>query len=902
MQRTENAVRSAKAQPGPEELAYRLHQQSVLAEFGRRALEAAGFEHLLDAAAQLCAEGMRARFSKVLEFSSDQNRLLLRAGVGWQPGFVGRETMGLDTPAGSAFRTGRPVVSGRNVDEEKLRTPRLLTEHGVRRTVSVPIPLGAGRRWGALGADSPDESGEWNEADVEFMMGIARLTGVALERLEAKRQLEESRATAATIVNFVDQIVWAARPDGYHDFFNERWYEFTGAPPRAAEGDAWAELFHPDDVERTFARWRHSLETGEPYEIEYRLRHRSGAYRWLLGRAHPVRNEAGQIVRWIGTCTDIHVQKEYGERFRLLYQAQHTAHLVLTPDFTIEEVSEPYLQATMTRREDLVGKPMFEAFPDNPADPEATGVRNLRASLERVRQNRAADRMAVQKYDIRRPDGTFEVRWWSPLNTPVFGPDGEVRHIIHQVEDVTGEMQEREKVAEARAGEARFRAVAEAIPGLVFETDADGRNSYVNEQYCEYTGLPKAALLGEGWREICHVDDRKRAAELWGRAVGSDRPVETELRIRRADGVWRWFLLRASAVRDRIGQVVKGIGICIDIDDARRAEEQLRESEEQFRNLADSLPQLAWMADAKGWIYWYNRRWYEYTGTTAERMEGWGWTEVHHPDHITRVIERIQRAWDTGEPWEDTFPLRGADGRYRWFLSRAEPLKDSEGRVLRWFGTNTDITEKQKLEDLQKTLIHEISHRVKNSLALVSSLLGLQARTLEGSPRKALEDASLRVHAIAKVHDQLWRQEDAREVDLAPFIRNLVESIAAAAPRHQTIVEAAPARISADLAAPVGLLLNELLTNAYKYAYPENVSGEVRVEGVNMTDGRYRLDVVDFGCGLPPGFDLAKSRESLGMRVITSLAKQLDGHIEATSAASGARFTLIFPVDEAGST
>ncbi|WGR75052.1 MULTISPECIES: PAS domain S-box protein [unclassified Bradyrhizobium] len=582
----------------------------------------------------------------------------------------------------------------------------------------------------------------------------------------------------------------------------------------------------------------------------------------------------------------------------MLYQAQHTAHLVLAPDFTIEEVSEPYLEATMTRREGLVGKRLFEAFPENPTDRGAAGARNLRASLERVLKQRAADRMPVQKYDIRRPDGTFEVRWWAPLNTPAFGPDGEVRHIIHQVEDITGEMLERERAAEARAGEARFRAVAEAIPGLVFETDTEGRNTYVSEQYCEYTGLLKEVLLGHGWRKICHPDDQDRAAALWGEAVRSDRAVRTECRIRRADGAWRWFLLRAAAVRDHTGQVVKGIGICIDIDDARRAEDALRESEEQFRSLADSLPQLAWMADAKGWICWYNLRWYAYTGTTAEEMQGWGWTKVHHPDHVARVVERIQRAWDTGQPWEDTFPLRGADRRYRWFLSRAEPVKDSEGHVVRWFGTNTDITEKKELEELQKTLIHEVSHRVKNSLTLVSSILNLQGRSMNGAARRVLEDAALRVHAVANVHDQLWRGTNAREIDLGGFLCGLGETIAHTAPQHSTRCRADPAVVSADLAVPLGLFINELLTNAYKYAYPADRPGEVEVLGARQPNGLYRLDVWDHGVGLPPGFDLAKARDSLGMRVINSLAAQLQGKLTAGSAEPGARFTLVFPLRE----
>jgi len=231
----------------------------------------------------------------------------------------------------------------------------------------------------------------------------------------------------------------------------------------------------------------------------------------------------------------------------------------------------------MTRRQELVGRGLFEAFPDNPADPMATGVRNLRASLERVLKNRAPDRMPVQKYDIRRPGGEFEVRWWAPLNAPVFGPDGEVRHIIHQVEDVTAEMLEREAAAEARAGEARFRYLADTIPGLVFETDSAGSNTYVNEQYRAYTGLSFNALLGDGWRQVFHPDDRDRATATWRGAVGSGRPFEMECRIRRADRVWRWFMLRISALRDAEGRVVRGIGVCTDIDDAKRAEAALRE-------------------------------------------------------------------------------------------------------------------------------------------------------------------------------------------------------------------------------------------------------------------------------------------------------------------------------------
>ena len=453
-------------------------------------------------------------------------------------------------------------------------------------------------------------------------------------RKRAEKALEESRTMLSDIVETVDQIVWSARPDGYHDFFNRRWYEFTGSEPGTSEGDDWANFFHPDDRARTFERWKHSLATGEPYEIEYRALHRSGEYRWLLGRAHPVRNEAGKIIRWMGTGTDI--------------------------------------------------------------------------------------------------------------------------------------------------------------------------------------------------------------------------------------------------------------------EDAKRAEASLRASEEQFRTMADSLPQLAWMADPQGWIYWYNRRWYEYTGTKLEEMEGWGWRKVHHPDHVARVVERIQQAWTSGEPWEDVFPLRGADGEYRWFLSRAVPIRDADGRIKCWFGTNTDITEQRKIEEFQQLLIREISHRVKNSLALVSALLHLQARNLPEESKAAIEDAATRVHTVAAVHDQLFRQSDAREIDLKPFLSNLVSAIAASAPEHEMITEIEPASVSADMAVPIGLLINELVTNAFIYAYPDEGDGKICVTGVHTAGHCYRLEVRDRGQGLPEGFSLERQGTSLGMRILTSLSKQLGGTLKIDSAEPGTCFALDF--------
>jgi PAS domain S-box-containing protein len=188
-----------------------------------------------------------------------------------------------------------------------------------------------------------------------------------------------------------------------------------------------------------------------------------------------------------------------------------------------------------------------------------------------------------------------------------------------------------------------------------------------------------------------HADDRDRLIATARRCASDGTDLDEEFRVVWPDGSVHWIVDRGRAILGEDGKPRYLIGACVDVTERRMREEE-------FRALAESIPQLAWMADASGSIYWYNRRWYEFTGTTLEQMRGWGWKAVHHPDHVARVVERIQHSWDTGEPWEDTFPLRGRDGQYRWFLSRAEPIRNADGRVARWFGTNTDITERLEAE------------------------------------------------------------------------------------------------------------------------------------------------------------------------------------------------------------
>ena len=143
---------------------------------------------------------------------------------------------------------------------------------------------------------------------------------------DARAKLGDSETRFRTLADTMPQMVWSTLPDGYHDYYNARWYDFTGAPAGSTDGEGWNDMFHPEDQERAWATWRHSLTTGEAYQIEYRLKHFDGTYRWVLGRALPIRDEAGKITRWFGTCTDIHQQKLAAEERELI--AQELSHRI----------------------------------------------------------------------------------------------------------------------------------------------------------------------------------------------------------------------------------------------------------------------------------------------------------------------------------------------------------------------------------------------------------------------------------------------------------------------------------------------------------------------------------------------------------------------------------------------
>ncbi|MEN3973399.1 PAS domain S-box protein [Sphingomicrobium sp. XHP0235] len=208
-------------------------------------------------------------------------------------------------------------------------------------------------------------------------------------------------------------------------------------------------------------------------------------------------------------------------------------------------------------------------------------------------------------------------------------------------------------------------------------------------------------------------EDRPKVDAAIAASLVEEQNYEIAFRFHRPNGDICWVQAQGRPLFNKSHRVTRATGVVRDITAQKEADERLRESERQFRTLVDSIPTLCWVAHADGSIYWYNSRWYEYTGTTEASMQGWGWQSVHDPEILPSVMERWKHSIGTGEPFEMVFPIKSASGTYSPFLTRVVPVKSSEGDVVGWFGTNTDITAQQEAEKALRNIADDLERRVE---------------------------------------------------------------------------------------------------------------------------------------------------------------------------------------------
>jgi PAS domain S-box-containing protein len=412
---------------------------------------------------------------------------------------------------------------------------------------------------------------------------VAALAVVAFVELRRSADSKERQAEALfntrLTVDTIPGMVGTLTPEGEPEFLNQRLLEYVGRTSEQMKD--WPAIIHPMDKDRVIEAWLRSMATAAPLEVEHRCLVADGSYRWITNHGLPMLDRNGKILRWFYLITDIDDRKRAEEALR--------------------------------------------------------------------------------------------------------------------------------------ASELNFRTIVESIPGMIVTMTPEGELEFANQQLLSFLG--KALEELGDWSQLVHPDDRVRVVSTWRHSLETGQPFEIETRILRADGIYRWVNSHGQPLRGNDDRITRWNNLLTDVNDRKEAEEVLRESESNLRQTVDSIPGFVTMTTT-GEIEFANQQLMNFLGKTLDELQDW--SPLVHPDDRARVVPTWIRSFETGQPFEFEHRVLRADGTYRWFNSRGEPMRGNDGRILRWNNMHTDISERKEMEEALRNTRTRLSQATQ--IATVSEL------------------------------------------------------------------------------------------------------------------------------------------------------------------------------------
>ena len=595
---------------------------------------------------------------------------------------------------------------------------------------------------------------------------ITGLRGIAQDitkhkQTEAARH--ESETAFRTLADSVPQMVWICTPDGLNVYFNQRWVDYTGMSLADSYGRGWNTPFHPDDQQPAWDAWNQATKTGGPYRIESRLRAADGGYRWFLMRGVPLRDAAGRVVKWFGTCTDIddlkrgeealrklneELEERVEERTAKLRESEERLALALRAshegvwDWNVETGAVWY----SPRHMEMLG------YTDSEIEPRASAFENLLHPDDRVRFHDTVEtvlrgeREYEMEFRLRHKDGHYVdiLSCGFPVRRK---PNGPIVRIVGTHFDLT----ERKRAEEAlRRREEWLRLAHDAAHSGAWEWDLRTNLNIWSEELWKLYGLEPHSCEPSyaAWREVVHPDDRPMAEQTVQEAARKGLDLNVEFRVRDRDGAERWLLSRGRAIRDADGQVVRFIGIVVDITENKRAEEALQRSHDELerrveertaalrqasayhRSLIEaSLDPLVTIAPA-GTITDVNHATEEVTGRPRQELIGTDFCDYFTDGEKARL--GYQQAFREGSVQDYELQIRHRDGHITPVLYNASVYRHEGGEVAGVFAAARDITGRKRAEQEVRRLNEDLERRVAERTAqLERAAAELEKRNLE---------------------------------------------------------------------------------------------------------------------------------------------------------------------------
>jgi PAS domain S-box-containing protein len=576
------------------------------------------------------------------------------------------------------------------------------------------------------------------------------------------------------------------------------------------------------------------------------------------------------------------------ERLRLIIDRIPTIVWRKNPDGSADFLNRNFREYTGLSLEQGLGWGWMNAFhPDDRLREE------WRAAL-------AAEKPFEKEARLRRADGQH--RWFLIRAVPLRDEQGNVVKWYGTTSDIE----------DLKRGEDRVRLIINTIPTMAWTVRPDGVVDFVNQRWLNYAGISLAEELQDPTR-VVHPEDLPRVMKKWLKDMAAGEPSEDEMRLRRADGEYRWFLIRTAPLRDEQGNLVKWYGVAIDIEDRKRGESQLR-------TLLDGIPQQIWSGPSDGTVDYCNERWRSYTGLGLEELQGDGWQRTLHPEDQERVLKAWHSSLTTGTPYEQEERHRGVDGKYRCFLSRALPFRDvGGGHIVRWYGTTTDIEDRKQAEqelrrltgqllrlqdEERRSIARDLHDSTGQDLVALTSCLSQLRVSIPPSSRKLRKLASqcraLANQCIREVRtlSYLLHPPMLDEAGLEDAIRHYAEGFTK---RTGIAVELEISRRFGRMTSHIELTLfrivQESLTNIHRHS--GSPRAKIRIE---RDRGKVIQEIIDKGSGMPGRLQIRSGEVPHGLGVgIPSMHERvtaIGGRLDIKSSSSGTTVRVTIPADD----
>ena len=515
------------------------------------------------------------------------------------------------------------------------------------------------------------------------------------------------------LADAMPQLVWIAKPNGEVVYYNNRVSDFSGAYKDESGKWSWEGLLHPDDKIPTEQAWTEAIRTGGIYEKEHRVKMKDGSYCWHLSRAFPQKDQHGNIVRWMGTATDIDEQKQVEQKIKEAEERWRTA-LESTEMGTWEydPTNKTFFLSDVAKKIRGIGPEFDKPFEIHretifPEDVQMV-IDAMEDALKKGEEN--VFQVAYRVYK----KGHEELYWIRSIGKVICDKDNKPQRVIGIMQDITAQKAAEEKLQ-------YLATLTQNIADAVIGTDLEQKITNWNKGAEDLYGWKKEEIMGKNADVLLQTEFISQGdRETWEYEFNTTGHWDGEVHQKHKDGHQLIIMVSVARMKDAKGVYIGAVAVNKDVTEQRKAAQLLKESESRFRVLTNTIPQIVWVSSAEGHMEYLNDQWYRSTGQpVSEALENR--IEMMHPGDVQIMSEKWEKALREGRPFIAEYRLKNrVTGNYRWFFCNIQPLRNDEGKILKWIGASTDI---QHFKDISVLLEQQVQERTLELEKLNKTLL-----------------------------------------------------------------------------------------------------------------------------------------------------------------------------------